>query len=91
MIILIQFLFYCLKYIYKVDDQITFENDLPTKKGNVEPTILIFGSSPLAIPSRTISYVKSKAKLPSNWIPWDAEIDNSCYIFFPTFISGIAC
>jgi hypothetical protein len=42
---------------------------LLTRKGIVEPTILIFGSRFLAIPSRVINYVRSKAKLPSNLIP----------------------
>jgi len=55
----------------------------------VEPTILISGSRFLAIPSKVINYVKSNAKLPSNLIPWVADITNIPWIAFPTLISGI--
>ena len=62
---------------------------LLTRKGIVEPTILIFGSRFLAIPSRVINYVRSKAKLPSNLIPWLADINSIPWIVLPTLISGI--
>lgn len=62
---------------------------LLTKNGIVEPTILISGSRFLAIPSSVINWVKSKAKLPSNLIPWLADIKSIPWIAFPTLMSGI--
>ena len=61
---------------------------LLSRKGRVEPMILISGSRPLAIPSRVISCVNSKARLPSNLMPCVAEIVRIAYIVVPTLMSG---